>query len=214
MFNSFRWSLDNRIQVQTSYSGGTVRRVDRPESSALSDRNQLFIFDPRTEAFETASAGGQHGMSMDDWGRTFVNTNSEPIFQIMYDGRYLARNPYLQARPAMYRIAAGGFDRVAAIEILGFAEFAEVADLASRLLKSRQPQAVQAAVLKTLSGFESPAVPELLVQAWLGLSPPLRANALELLRWRATRAAARRFCSSNLPPFTGLTKSARKLAPI
>src|SRR5207237_5967390 len=38
----------------------------------VSVRGQGFLFDPRRLAFEVTSGGGQHGMSMDDWGRTFV----------------------------------------------------------------------------------------------------------------------------------------------
>src|SRR5262249_55994886 len=94
MMNSFRWLFDNRIHVQTSTSGGSVRHAERKDTRPVSVRGQGFRFDPRTEAFEVTSGGGQHGMSMDDWGRTFVCTSHDPIFLIMYAGRYLARNPY------------------------------------------------------------------------------------------------------------------------
>src|SRR5262249_55982372 len=63
-----------------------------------------------TEAFEVTSGGGQHGLSMDDWGRQLVCTNHYPIHQIMYDGRYLARNPYLEAPAAALPISAGGYN--------------------------------------------------------------------------------------------------------
>jgi putative membrane-bound dehydrogenase-like protein len=113
MFNSFRWLLDNRIHVQTSWSGGAVRHVarspDRATEKPVSVRGQLFVFDPRTEKFEVTSGGGQHGLSMDDWGRLFVCTNSQPVQQIMYDGRYLARNPYLEAPAAAVSIGPGGY---------------------------------------------------------------------------------------------------------
>src|SRR5262245_30320740 len=99
MMNSFRWLFDNRIHVQTSTSGGAVRHAERKDTRPVSVRGQGFRFDPRTEAFEVTSGGGQHGMSMDDWGRTFVCTSHDPIFLIMYEGRYLARNPYLEAPP-------------------------------------------------------------------------------------------------------------------
>jgi putative membrane-bound dehydrogenase-like protein len=49
-------------------------------------------------------------MSMDDWGRTFVCTSHDPVFLIMYDGRYLARNPFLEAPAAALRIAPGGYN--------------------------------------------------------------------------------------------------------
>jgi putative membrane-bound dehydrogenase-like protein len=110
LFNSFRWSLDNRIHVQTSTSGGAVRHADKKDARPVSVRGQGFLFDPRTEAFEVTSGGGQHGMSMDDWGRTFVCTSHDPAFLIMYDGRYLARNPYLEAPAAAMRISPGGYN--------------------------------------------------------------------------------------------------------
>ena len=109
MLNSFRWLFDNRIHVQTSTSGGSVRHAERTDAKPVSVRGQGFRFDPHTEAFEVTSGGGQHGMSMDDWGRTFVCTSHDPIFLIMYDGRYLARNPYLEAPAAAIRIAPGGY---------------------------------------------------------------------------------------------------------
>jgi putative membrane-bound dehydrogenase-like protein len=110
LFNSFRWSFDNRIHVQTSTSGGAVRHAGKKDARPVSVRGQGFLFDPRTEAFEVTSGGGQHGMSMDDWGRTFVCTSHDPVFLIMYDGRCLARNPYLEAPAAALRIAPGGYN--------------------------------------------------------------------------------------------------------
>src|SRR5581483_5669492 len=108
MFNSFRWLFDNRIHVQTSFSGGLVRHAERKDAKPVSVRGQGFLFDPRTEEFEVASGGGQHGMSMDDWGRTFVCTSHDPVFLLMYDRRYLVRNPYLEAPAAALKISPGG----------------------------------------------------------------------------------------------------------
>lgn len=55
------------------------------------------------------SGGGQHGMSLDDWNlHAFVCGNSEPSHLIMYDGRYLTRNPYLTAPAASVNIAPDG----------------------------------------------------------------------------------------------------------
>jgi putative membrane-bound dehydrogenase-like protein len=109
LFNSFHWLFDNRIHVQTSRAGGQVRHADRKDARPVSVNGLGFVFDPRTEAFEVTSGGGQHGMSMDDWGRTFVCTSHDPVFLIMYDGRYFARNPYLEARAAAIPIGPGGY---------------------------------------------------------------------------------------------------------
>jgi putative membrane-bound dehydrogenase-like protein len=105
MLNSFRWGLDNRFHVSTSMAGGKVRKVDDQDSAGKDVRGTAFLFDPRTLQFELTSGAGQHGMTMDDWGRTFVCDNSNPIHMIMYDGRYLARNPYVQAPPVAINIA-------------------------------------------------------------------------------------------------------------
>jgi putative membrane-bound dehydrogenase-like protein len=108
MLNSFRWGLDNRFHVSTNNDGGDIRRADHPEEKSASVRGHGFLFDPRGEAFELTGGGGQHGMSLDDWGRTYACANSDPFHLVMYDSRYLARNPYLQAPPAAVNIAPAG----------------------------------------------------------------------------------------------------------
>src|SRR5262245_54304129 len=47
IFNSFRWRFDNRVHVQTSTSGGTVRHAERKDTRPASVRGQGFLFDPR-----------------------------------------------------------------------------------------------------------------------------------------------------------------------
>ena len=39
------------------------------------------------------SGGAQHGMTFDDWGRRFVCSNSDHIQMVMFEDRYVARNP-------------------------------------------------------------------------------------------------------------------------
>src|SRR4051812_45659545 len=108
MLNSFRWGLDNRFHIATSLDGGSVRRADRADAKTVTVRGNVFLLDPRGEAFALTGGGGQHGMSMDDWGRTYVCGNSDPFHLVMYDSRYLTRNPYLQAPPAAVNIAPAG----------------------------------------------------------------------------------------------------------
>ncbi len=107
MLNSIRWGLDNRFHFSTSLAGGQIRSGDRPKADPVSVRSRFVIFDPRTRRFEATSGHGQHGMSMDDWGQTFVCDNSNPIHHILYDGRYAARNPYLSPPP----VAANIYER-------------------------------------------------------------------------------------------------------
>jgi putative membrane-bound dehydrogenase-like protein len=105
MLNSFRWGLDNRFHVSTSNAGGLVRNADDKEAAAKNVRGNAFLFDPATHHFELTTGAGQHGMTMDDWGNKFVCDNSNPINMVMYDGRYVARNPYVQAPPVAINIA-------------------------------------------------------------------------------------------------------------
>jgi putative membrane-bound dehydrogenase-like protein len=113
IMNSFRWGLDNRIHLSTNNAGGEVGRVGGGKARTVSVRGQGFVFDPRDETFQLTGGGGQHGMSMDDWGRTYVCANSEPFSLVMYDSRYLVRNPFLQAPPPAVNVApAGKFTRL------------------------------------------------------------------------------------------------------
>lgn len=119
MLNSFHWGLDNRLHISTSIAGGLVRLASQPDAKPVNVRNQNFAFDPRQallavarkqagNVFELTSGGMQHGMSMDDWGRVFACGNSDPLHLMMYERRYLARNPYLVApAPAVNILPTG-----------------------------------------------------------------------------------------------------------
>ena len=107
--NSFRWGFDNRFHFSTNLSGGDVRAVQAKKSKAVSVRSRGILLDPRDMSqFERTSGGGQHGMSMDDFGRKFVCANSVPAQTLIYDDRYLARNPHLAAPNAAVNIAPDG----------------------------------------------------------------------------------------------------------
>jgi putative membrane-bound dehydrogenase-like protein len=111
MLNSFRWRIDNRFHIPTGLDGGEVVAVtvDGNESAKINVRGQHLLLDPRNRTITATSGGGQHGMSLDDWNfHGFVCGNSEPAHLIMYDGRYLARNPYLTAPAASINIAPDG----------------------------------------------------------------------------------------------------------
>ena len=113
LMNTFTWTLDNRIEVAASSTGGEIVRCDAQGNPAkgsrpLSIRGRDFRFDPRTLAFEATSGGLQHGMSFDDWGHKFLTGNSNHIQQVMYEDRYLARARWLAAPPARIDIADDG----------------------------------------------------------------------------------------------------------
>lgn len=109
--NSIRWGFDNRFHLSTNLSGGNVKAVSGGETdtAGVSVRGRGFIFDPKNPSdFELTSGGGQHGLSMDNWGRKFVCSNSVPAQTLMYDDRYVARNPNVEAPAAAVDIAPDG----------------------------------------------------------------------------------------------------------
>lgn len=106
--NTFLWGLDNRFHACTSYSGANVRAIMDKGSQPRSIGNRNFLFDPRTLRFDLSSGGGQHGLAISDWGQEFLCTNSSPVKMLMYDDRYLARNPYLKAPAPAVEITEGG----------------------------------------------------------------------------------------------------------
>ena len=108
LLNSFHWTLDNRIHGATSLSGGSVRRADDPNAPAVDLRGRDFSFDPRTLRLRAESGGAQHGLTFDDWGTKFVCSNSDHIQMVMFEDRYLARNPSLAAPSPRVSIAADG----------------------------------------------------------------------------------------------------------
>ncbi len=55
---------------------------------------------------EPIAGGGQWGISRDDWGRVFFNTNSDPLRCDLFDSRYAVRNPNLGTARGVNRRAA------------------------------------------------------------------------------------------------------------
>ncbi len=72
-------------------------------------------------------------------------------------------------------------ERAAAARTLSLADFKEVQPILAELLTFRQPEAVQRAALEALARFDQPKVPALVLAAWPGLSPKVRATAAETL---------------------------------
>ncbi len=107
LVNSFRWGLDNRIHVACSSVGGNIQRPN-DQQKPLNVRGRDLSFDPDTYEIQLTSGGAQHGMCFDDWGRKYVSSNSDHIQQVIYQDRYVARNPLFSASSARVSIAADG----------------------------------------------------------------------------------------------------------
>ncbi len=112
--NSLRWNLDSRIEGMPSGSGGRLQAVkwqrggEGRKAEPVQVRGRDFSIDPRTGQMRLESGGSQYGMTFDDWGRKFESSNSSQIEMIMYEDRYIARNPCLAAPNARIRIWADG----------------------------------------------------------------------------------------------------------
>jgi len=106
--NSFRWGLDNRLHLAGSSNGGLVYRPADGPASAVELRGRDLALDPRTGVWSLTGGAAQHGMAFDNWGRKFVCSNSDHIQQVLFDDRYVARNPKMIPAPARVSIAADG----------------------------------------------------------------------------------------------------------
>lgn len=99
---SIRFRLDHRIHVMTSTSGGELtplrwRRTSNKQVEPVQARGRDISLHPVTGAIRLESGGMQYGTTYDAWGRKFQSSNSEPCRMIMYEDRYIARNPYYAA---------------------------------------------------------------------------------------------------------------------
>lgn len=108
MLNSFHWGLDNRIHGATGTAGGRITRPDCKTCAPVNLDGRDFAFDPASRILTATSGGAQHGMCFDDWGRKFGCSNSDHIQLVMFEDRYVARNPYLPAPTPRISIAADG----------------------------------------------------------------------------------------------------------
>ena len=107
LFNTFLWGLDHRIYGQTSSSGGQITQPGK-SSPPLELRGRDFCFDPKTLEISATTGGGQHGMSFNRWGDRFVCQNSDHLQAIVFEERYVARNPYQSVVSARRSIASDG----------------------------------------------------------------------------------------------------------
>ncbi len=110
LLNTFKWGMDNRIHGATSSSGANVVSGDGKQSKQkpLALRGRDFSIDPRTLDMQPTSGGGQHGMSFDPWGNKFVCSNSNHAQFVLFEDRYVARNPFLAAPSSRAMIASDG----------------------------------------------------------------------------------------------------------
>jgi putative membrane-bound dehydrogenase-like protein len=94
--NSPRWGIDNWVYCTVGSSGGTITCPQKPDMKPLVLRGRGIRFHPdKPGDIEPTSGGGQYGLTCDEAGHWFVNTNSQHLRQIVLPDEYLRRNPYL-----------------------------------------------------------------------------------------------------------------------
>ena len=107
LFNSFNWTLDNRIHGASGTMGGFVHIPG--STNGISVRGRDFSFDPRNPSdLRAETGGGQHGLTFDNAGRKFVCHNSSHIRLAMYEQRYADRNSGYVLPPGLLDIPADG----------------------------------------------------------------------------------------------------------
>ncbi len=96
MLNSLTWGIDNWVYAVCGYKGGDITCPQKPDMKPVSLRGRGIRFKPDVPgSLEPTSGGGQYGLTQNEWGDWFVNTNSQHLRHIVLDDHYLARNPNL-----------------------------------------------------------------------------------------------------------------------
>jgi putative membrane-bound dehydrogenase-like protein len=124
MMNTLLWGLDHRIYGTSSTTGGMIKRValgsledvvngkskiaKDEDAKPIDFHNRDFAINPKTLDISTLTGGGQHGMSFNRWGDRFVCSNSDHLQAIVFEERYLSRNPYQSVVSARRSIASDG----------------------------------------------------------------------------------------------------------
>lgn len=103
--NSLKWSLDNRIVFAGGRNGGDLIRDGK---MVFSIHGQDVSLNPATLDVSPITGGEQFGLSFDDWGNRFVCNNSNHIEQVVFEDRYVRRNPYYAVSGTVRTIAKEG----------------------------------------------------------------------------------------------------------
>jgi putative membrane-bound dehydrogenase-like protein len=94
MVNSLQWGYDGWVHGVAGNNAGTIRSAEKPDAPEVVLQARGFRFRPDVPgSLEPTSGGGQYGLTADDFGHWFTNTNSQHLRQIVFPDRYLRRNP-------------------------------------------------------------------------------------------------------------------------
>jgi putative membrane-bound dehydrogenase-like protein len=97
--------------------------------------------------------------------------------------------------------------RLVAIELLATAEFAAAYDVLGALVSPREPQPIQMAAIRALSGYPDAEITPLLLKNYAALTPGVRGEVIQAMLARTDRIAglldaveARRVGAADIPP--------------
>lgn len=108
VMNNLIWGLDHQIYGAGGTNGGTIRHLDRPDAKPVELARRDFRIEPVSETLEAISGGERFGNTFDDWGNRFICNIRNPVIQVVLPNHYLARNPSLPVRSAVYDAAPSG----------------------------------------------------------------------------------------------------------
>jgi putative membrane-bound dehydrogenase-like protein len=96
LVNCLQYGYDNWVYGCAGSDGGLVKSAEKSDLPPVNLRARGIRFHPDVPgSLEPTSGGGQYGLAPDDWGRWFVNTNSQHLRHIILPDHYLRRNPSL-----------------------------------------------------------------------------------------------------------------------
>jgi len=85
---------DSWIYLAAGLSGGIVTCPSHPERPALKMTSDI-RFHPKTLEVELVDGKSQYGMSFDNFGNRFICMNRVPVQHVVFDSKWLKRNPRL-----------------------------------------------------------------------------------------------------------------------
>jgi putative membrane-bound dehydrogenase-like protein len=91
--NGLRYGLDNWVYCANGDSGGTIISKQTGDKVDVSGRD--LRLKPDEGLIEAVAGQSQFLRDRDDWGNWFGNNNSNPMFHLVLEDRYLRRNPHL-----------------------------------------------------------------------------------------------------------------------
>lgn len=96
MQNNLQWGIDNKVYGATGPNGGSIQRIDTPNTAPVSLAGSDFAFDPMTLSIEPVSGMSQWGNAFDDSYNRFVCRNIAPARHVVLPLHYLKQNPFLR----------------------------------------------------------------------------------------------------------------------